>query len=140
MPALRPIARVVAAAVMVLGAQAAYGQLQPNKPIRLVTSGIGGGTDFAARVLANGLTASLGQPVIVENRGSSVVPGDVVAKASPDGHTLLVTSGGILWVLPFFQKVPYDAVKDFAPVSIVAGFPSVLAVNAAVPAGNVREF
>lgn len=140
MPALRPIARVVAAAVMVLGTQAAYGQLQPNKPIRLVTSGIGGGTDFAARVLANGLTASLGQPVIVENRGSSVVPGDVVAKASPDGHTLLVTSGGILWVLPFFQKVPYDSVKDFSPVALTASFPSILVVNASVPANSVKEF
>jgi tripartite-type tricarboxylate transporter receptor subunit TctC len=140
MSALRPIVRVVAAAVMVLGAQAAYGQLQPNKPIRLVTSGIGGGTDFAARVLANGLTASLGQPVIVENRGSSVVPGDVVAKASPDGHTLLVTSGGILWVLPFFQKVPYDPVKDFSPVALTASFPSILVVNASVPANSVKEF
>ncbi len=125
---------------MVLGTQAAYGQLQPNKPIRLVTSGIGGGTDFTARQLGSGLTAILGQPVIVENRGSSVVPGDVVSKALSDGHTLLVTSGGILWVMPFFQKVPYDAVKDFAPVSVVAGFPSVLAVNASVPASSVKEF
>jgi tripartite-type tricarboxylate transporter receptor subunit TctC len=125
---------------VVLGAQAVHGQLQPNKPIRLVTSGVGGGTDFTARQAAIGMTAALGQPVIVENRGSSVVPGDTVAKALPDGHTLLVTSGGILWVMPFFQKVPYDAVKDFAPVSIVASFPSVLAVNASVPANNVKEF
>jgi tripartite-type tricarboxylate transporter receptor subunit TctC len=121
-------------------APAAHGQLQSNKPIRLVTSGIGGGTDFAARVLANGLAARLGQPVIVENRGSSVVPGDVVSKASPDGHTLLVTSGGILWVLPFFQKVPYDPVKDFSPVALMASFPSILVVNASVPADSVKEF
>ena len=136
----RLAAPVLAAAVAVLGAQAAQGQLQPNKPIRLVTSGIGGGTDFTARQAAIGMTAALGQPVIVENRGSSVVPGDTVAKALPDGHTLLVTSGGILWVMPFFQKVPYDAVKDFSPVSIVASFPSILAVNASVPANNVKEF
>jgi tripartite-type tricarboxylate transporter receptor subunit TctC len=133
-------ARLAAAAAIVLGAHAAHGQLQPNKPIRLVTSGIGGGTDFAARLLASGLTASLGQPVIVENRGSSVVPGDSVAKASPDGHTLLVTSGGILWVMPLFQKVPYDAVKDFSPVTLMAGFPSVLTINASVPATTVKEF
>ena len=130
----------LAAAVAALGAQGAHAQLQPNKPIRLVTSGVGGGTDFTARQAAIGMTAALGQPVIVENRGSSVVPGDTVAKALPDGHTLLVTSGGILWVMPFFQKVPYDAVKDFAPVSIVASFPSILAVNASVPANNVKEF
>jgi putative tricarboxylic transport membrane protein len=140
MSAINPIARTVAAAMMVFGAQTAYGQLQPNKPIRLVTSGIGGGTDFAARVLANGLAAGLGQTVIVENRGSSVVPGDVVSKASPDGHTLLVTSGGILWVLPFFQKVPYDPVKDFSPVALTASFPSILVVNASVPADSVKEF
>jgi tripartite-type tricarboxylate transporter receptor subunit TctC len=134
------VARIAAAAAIVLGAHAAHGQLQPNKPIRLVTSGIGGGTDFAARLVASGLTASLGQPVIVENRGSSVVPGDTVAKALPDGHTLLVTSGGILWAMPLFQKVPYDAVKDFAPVTLAAAFPSVLTINGSVPAGSVKEF
>lgn len=133
-------ASITAAALSIVGTHSAHAQLQPGKPIRIVTSGIGGGTDFAARQVASGLTASLGQPVIVENRGSSVVPGDTVAKAQPDGHTLLVTSGGILWVLPFYQKVPYDPVKDFAPVTIVASFPSVLAINASVPANSVKEF
>ena len=117
----------------------AHAQLQPNKPVRLVTSGVGGGTDLMARLLATGLTASLGQPVIVENRGSSVVPGDVVSKALPDGHTLLVTSGGILWVMPLFQKVPYDAVRDFSPVALTASFPSVLTINASLPANSVKE-
>ena len=142
-PTVMPTARSTAAgaaAAFLLFSQAAPAQLQPNRPVRIVTSGIGGGTDFTARQIATGLTATIGQPVIVENRGSSVVPGDTVAKAVPDGHTLLITSGGILWVLPFFQKVPYDAVKDFAPVSIVAGFPSILAVNASVPASSVKEF
>ena len=124
----------IAAALSLAATHPAHAQLQPNKPIRIVTSGIGGGTDFVARQVANGLTQSLSRPVIVENRGSSVVPGDTVAKAQPDGHTLLVTSGGILWVLPMFQKVPYDAVKDFAPVTIMAIFQAVLAINASVPA------
>jgi tripartite-type tricarboxylate transporter receptor subunit TctC len=106
----------------------------------LVTSGVGGSTDFATRQLAQALNPRLQRTVIVDNRGSSVVPGDTVAKAPPDGHTLLVTSGGILWVLPFYQQVPYDAVKDFAPVSMIAAFPSVLAVNAAVPGNSVKEF
>ena len=135
------VAGVLAALAASLGALAvapAVAQLHPVKPIRLVTSGVGGSTDYVARQLAQGLSAVLQRPVIVENRGSSVVPGDTVAKAQPDGHTLLVTSGGILWVLPFYQQVPYDAVKDFAPVSMLAAFPSVLAVNAAVP-GNSRN-
>lgn len=132
--------RALATALALVAAQSALAELRPNKPVRIVTSGVGGGTDFTARVVANGLNVSLQRPVIVENRGSSVVPGETVAKAPPDGHTLLVTSGGILWVLPFYQKVPYDAVRDFAPVAIIAGFPSVLAINASVPANSVREF
>src|SRR5262245_28640797 len=134
------LAAVAAAVAMAVGTQAGHAQLQAGKPIRLVTSGIGGGTDFAARLLGSGLTASLGQPVIVENRGSSVVPGDTVAKALPDGHTLLVTSGGILWVMPLFQKVPYDAVKDFASVTLTAAFPSVLTLHGAIPVSTVKEF
>jgi len=137
---MRPHLRLIVAAVLsILGTHAVHAQLQPGKPIRIVTSGIGGGTDFVSRQVATALTASLGRPVIVENRGSSVVPGDTVAKAQPDGHTLLVTSGGILWVMPLFQKVPYDAVKDFAPVTTIATFPSVLTVNATVPANSVKE-
>ncbi len=126
---------------VVLGVGSASGQqLQANKPIRIVTSGVGGGTDFVARQLAAGLTTNLGQQVLVENRGSSVVPGEIVSKASPDGHTLLITSGGILWVLPFFQQVPYDAVKDFAPVALTATFPAVLAINGALPVNSTKEF
>lgn len=136
----RFVAGALAALAAVFVSAPSSAQLQPGKPIRLVTSGVGGGTDYTARQLAQGLNAALQRPVIVENRGSSVVPGETVAKAQPDGHTLLVTSGGILWVLPFYQQVPYDAVKDFAPVSTLAAFPSVLAVNAAVPGNSIREF
>jgi tripartite-type tricarboxylate transporter receptor subunit TctC len=135
----RIFAKALVCALLV-AVPAAQAQLQPGKPIRIVTSGVGGGTDFTARQLAQGLNAALNRSVIVENRGSSVVPGDTVAKAQPDGHTLLVTSGGILWVLPFYQQVPYDAVKDFAPVSVVAAFPSVLAVNVSVPGNSIKEF
>lgn len=140
MPKAHTTVASVLVALVALAAAPAAAQLQPGKPIRLVTSGVGGSTDFVARQLAQGLNAVLQRPVIVENRGSSVVPGETVAKALPDGHTLLVTSGGILWVLPFYQQVPYDAVKDFAPVSMLAAFPSVLAVNAAVPGNSIKEF
>ena len=136
--------RVVAAAglvsvVLAFAVEPVHGQLQPNRPIRIVTSGFGGGTDFAARQLASGLDARLDQNVIVENRGSSVVPGEVVSKANPDGHTLLVTTGGILWVLPLFQKVPYDPVKDLTPVVLEASFPTVLVVNGSLPVSSVTE-
>jgi len=130
---------IVAAAMIVFGMQAAYGQLEPGRPLRIVTSGFGGGTDFVARVVASGLDAALGRPVIVDNRGSGVMPADVTSKASPDGHTLLVTTGGLAWVLPLIQKAPFDPVKDLDPVSIVASFPTVLAVNASVPVKSVKE-
>jgi tripartite-type tricarboxylate transporter receptor subunit TctC len=136
----RIAAAAAAAAAILSWVPAAHSQLQPNRPIRIVTTGFGGGTDFAARQVASGLNAGTGQTVIVENRGSSVVPGEVVSKASPDGHTLLVTTGGIQWVLPLFQKVPYDPVKDFAPVSLTGSFPTVLVISASVPAGTVKEF
>jgi tripartite-type tricarboxylate transporter receptor subunit TctC len=140
MLARRLVTGIVSAALLVLlGTETVYGQLQPKKPIRIVTSGLGGGTDFVARQVANALTTSLGQQVLVENRGSSVIPGEIVANASPDGHTLLFTSGGILWVLPFFQKVPYDPVKDFSPVALSGSFPSLLVINASVPANSVKE-
>jgi len=87
MSAIRLVASGLAAALVMLGVQPACGQLQQDRPIRIVTSGFGGGTDFASRQLAIGLGARLGQNVVVENRGSSVVPGEVVSKASPDGHT-----------------------------------------------------
>ena len=75
--------------LMVLGAGAVSGQDYPNKPIRIVTAALGGGSDFAARLIAQGISGPLGQPVIVDNRGG-VVPGEIVAKAPPDGYTLLV--------------------------------------------------
>ncbi len=139
MLATRHITVIVSAAVMVLGTPATYGQLEPNRPLRIVASGFGGGTDFVARVVASGLDAALGRPVVVDNRGSGVMPADVTSKASPDGHTLLVSTGGLLWVLPLIQKAPFDPMKDFVPISIVASFPTVLAVNASVPANSVKE-
>ncbi|MBI3044913.1 MAG: tripartite tricarboxylate transporter substrate binding protein [Betaproteobacteria bacterium] len=139
MSAIHLVASGLAAALVMLGVQPACGQLQQDRPIRIVTSGFGGGTDFASRQLASGLSARLSQNVIVENRGSSVVPGEVVSKANPDGHTLLVSTGGVLWVLPMFLKVPYDPVRDFSPVVLAASFPTVLVINASLPVNSVKE-
>ncbi|HKA41231.1 MAG TPA: tripartite tricarboxylate transporter substrate binding protein [Burkholderiales bacterium] len=110
----------------------------PTKPIRIVTAEPGGGNDFAARVVAQGL-GSLGQPVIVENRPSGVIPGAIVAKAPPDGYTLLAY-GVSLWMAPFLQNdIPYDPVRDFAPVTLVASSPGVLVVYPGVPAKSAKE-
>jgi len=139
MPPTR-LARFACAILTLACGQVAVAQLQPNRPIRIVTSSLGGGTDFASRMLATSLTESLGRTVIVDNRGTGVLPGQVVSKATPDGHTLLLITGGIAWVLPLFQKVPYDPIRDFVPVSLIASFPAVMAINAQVPANSVSEF
>ena len=97
-----------------LGAASASAQSYPIKPIRIVTNEPGGGLDFALRVMTPALSSGLGQQVIVDNRGGAggVIAADIVAKASPDGYTLLYYSNGI-WTLPLLQKVPYDFVHDF---------------------------
>src|SRR3954470_1412998 len=86
----------------------------PARPIRIVTAPAGAGNDFMARVIAQGLTASMGQQLVVDNRPAGIV-GEVVAKAAPDGYTLMAI-GSVLWLTPFMQdSVGYDTVKDFAP-------------------------
>src|SRR3990170_1444030 len=114
--------------VIVLGSGVVYGQDYPNKPIRIVTNTPGGGADFVARLIAEGLAKSLSQPVIVENRGGSgIIPGEVVSKAAPDGYTLMLAAVSF-WVGPLLKKAPYDSVKDFAPISMVGRSPLVLVV------------
>ncbi len=115
----------------------AYAQPYPNKPIRLVTSEPGGGSDFAARLIAQGLTNVIGQRVVVDNRG--FIAGDIVARAAPDGYTLILY-GSPLWLAPFLRKnVPFDPVKDFAPVSLVVNTPNVLVVHPAAGVKSVSE-
>lgn len=124
--------------VAVLCPGVAASQDFPYRPIRIITVQAGGVGDLIARPLAQGLAAPLGQPVIVENRPSGFIPGDMVAKASPDGYTLLVTSA-ILWIGPLMQKSPYDPVKDFAPITLLATTPNVLVVHPSLPVKNVAD-
>src|SRR5262245_30746658 len=112
----RYAAATLLAAMTVAGADVVTGQSFPDKPIRIVTSPPGGGSDFASRQISHGLSESLGQPVIVENRND--VSGAIVAKALPDGHTLLVDGIGF-WIASLLQKTSYDLEKDFAPVSLI---------------------
>jgi len=122
-----------------LGAGNACGQDFPNRPIRIVTAEAGGGLDLASRVLAQGLTRNLGQQVIVENRPTGIVVGEIVAKATPNGHTLLVT-GSSFWLAPFLHdKLPWDPVKDFLPVTLAANTPNLVVVHPAVAAKSISE-
>src|SRR5262245_32320257 len=106
-----------------LAAGIACAQNFPNRPVRIVTSAVGGSSDFAARILTPGLSSGLGQPVIIENRGGGVAAIEIVAKAVPDGHTLLYY-GSILWLLPLMQdNTPYDTLRDFAPVALTLTSP-----------------
>ncbi len=115
----------------------------PNRPIRLiVTVPPGGAADFIARLVGGKISESLGQPVLVENRGGAggTIAADAVAKAAPDGYTLLQNSITTHGVGPhLYTKLPYDPVKDFAPVSGLALLPLIMAVNADLPFRNVQE-
>ena len=127
------------AGLMVLGTGVVSGQDFPSKPIRLVTGGPGSNGDFASRLIAQGLSDAIGQQVIVDNRTSGVILGDVVAKAPPDGYTVLVT-GSSLWLRPFFQdNLPWDPVKDFIPVTLAVSSPNVLVVHPSLPIKSVKE-
>jgi tripartite-type tricarboxylate transporter receptor subunit TctC len=120
-------------------AQGAY----PNKPIKMIVPyAAGGPTDVLARVMAQKLGDTLGQNVLVENKpGASGIPGtDAIAKATPDGYTIGLSTIGPLAVNPsLLSNVPYDTLKDFAPVMLLARSYSMLAVHPSVPANNMRE-
>ena len=117
---------------------AAGAQTYPTKPIRIVTAEPGGTNDITARLIAPALSSSLGQQVLIDNRPAGVIPGQIVSKAPPDGHTLLVTTG-LLWILPLIQSAPFDAARDFAPVMLIASTPSVLVTHPSLPVKTVRE-
>ena len=121
-----------------LAASTALCQNYPTKPVRLVTGGAGGGNDVASRLLAPDFSVSLNQPVIIDNRSNSVVPGQILSMAPPDGYTLLLYNNG-LWTLPLLQDVPYDMARDFLPISAVASSPNIMVVNPSVAAKTVRE-
>ena len=131
---------VTSAAAVALCASVVWGQSFPTKPIRIVAGLPGAGSDLVARLIASGITEGLGQPMIVENRPGGIIPREIVQKAPPDGYTLLITANG-LWLEPFMagSRVPYDAVRDFAPVSMLTNAPNILIVHASVAANSVKE-
>lgn len=137
MPQFRLVPWVISAGLMLL-ANGVPAQSYPAKPIRIVTPGSGGGADFAARLIAPALIASLGQQVIVDNRPSAIIPGEIVSKAPPDGYTLLIY-GPPFWVGPLFEKTPYDPVRDFQSITAAIRQPNILVVHPSLPVKSVND-
>jgi tripartite-type tricarboxylate transporter receptor subunit TctC len=133
----------MAVTVPVQAAAAVPEQAYPNKPIRLVEpQAAGSSVDVVARMIAERLTGILGQQVIVDNRAgaSGLIGSELVAKAPRDGYTLLVGNVGPITILPsLYKKMPYDPLKDFAPVSQETALPFVLFVSASLPVNSVKE-
>jgi len=126
----------------VCGTQSAFAQSWPAKPVRLiVTAPAGGSLDFVGRLVAQGLTASLGQSVLVDNRSGAngAIGAELAAKSPADGYTLLIV-GNNFWVVQFMQDhVPYDPVRDFAPVTLAVRTPNILIVHPSLPVRSVKE-
>jgi tripartite-type tricarboxylate transporter receptor subunit TctC len=130
---------IISIGVSVIVAGAVSAQDFPSKPIRIITTGIGSVADTASRLIAPGLASGLGQQVIVDNRAAGVMPGAAVSKAQPDGYTLLLY-GNPHWLAPFMlENVPYDPVKDFAPITLAIKTPTILVVHPSVPVKSVND-
>src|SRR5262245_1297778 len=130
-------------ASLVLFAGCAIAQDYPARPVRVIIPfAPGGGTDIVGRILAQHLTQRLGQSFVVENRpaGSGIVGADYVAKSAPDGYTLLFAFSSLSSSALLFSKLPYDPVRDFAPVALATTSPLLAVIPAAVPAKDLREF
>jgi len=116
----------------------------PSRPIKLIVPyAAGGGADSVARIVAKRVSETIGQPIIIENRGGagSIIGTEVVQKADPDGYTLLLGQSGPISINPaIYRNLRYDPVKDFAPVTMTTAYPYVLVVNPKLPAKDLREF
>ncbi len=129
----------LAGATALAHAQAGY----PTRTVRLIVpSSPGGGTDISARILAPQLTQFLGQQVIVENRpgAGTMIGGEAVARAAPDGYTLLMGISTLAINPAMYKKVPYDALKDLAPVSQAVALSNVLTIHPSLPSRNLKDF
>jgi tripartite-type tricarboxylate transporter receptor subunit TctC len=115
----------------------------PSRPIRFILPfPPGGGTDILGRLIAERMTASLGQPVVTENRGGAGgnVGAEAAARSAPDGYTIVLVAPSLAISTSLYSKLSYDAVKDFAPVSLVATVPNVMVTHPSVPANTLAEF
>lgn len=133
---------ILAALVLACGASMAFAQTYPSKPIRMVVGfPPGGGVDINARLLGPKLTEYLGQQIIVENRpgAGTNIANELVARAAPDGYTLLINTAALVINMSLYRKVAYDAVRDFAPLSLFSMAPNILVVHASVPVKSAKQ-
>ena len=134
----------ISALALALVSCALHAQTYPQRAVRLIVPfAPGGNVDITARILSAPLTKALGQSVVVDNRpgASGMIGADLVAKAAPDGYTLLMGSTSVMTNVPaLYQKMPYDILRDFAAVGRVSDVPIVIVVHPSVPAKNAREF
>ncbi|HEV8517351.1 MAG TPA: tripartite tricarboxylate transporter substrate binding protein [Burkholderiales bacterium] len=137
-----PIAALITAMCAMLASGAAQSQNYPSKPIRfIVPFPPGGGNDIVGRIVAQKLAEGFGLSVVVDNRGGAggTVGTEMAAKAPADGHTMLVNNISLAVNATLFPKLPYDTLKDLAPVTLVGRQPNIVVVNPSVPARSVRE-
>ncbi len=135
--------RALTAACAMLAATGAAAQAYPTQPVKIILGYAAGGVaDITARVLGQKLSQQLGQQVIIDNRPSAgqIVASEAVMKSEPDGHTLLWLNSGHAVSVSLFKSLPYDPMKDFAPISTVGAFGMVLAVDPSSPYKTLKEF
>ena len=139
---LKCLTFAVALALPVTGA--AHADDYPSRPIRLIVPyAPGGGADAIGRIVAKRVSETIGQPIVIENRGGagSILGTEAVKNADPDGYTLLVGQSGPISINPaVYKNLRYDPVKDFAPVTMTTAYPYILVVNAKLPVNNLQEF
>jgi len=132
----------VAGYFTLLGAAHAQTGPYPNKPIRwVIPFAPGGGTDVVARPIAHKLTERIGQHILYDNRGGGggAIAGEIVARANPDGYTMLVAAVAVMTVTGSLQKLPFDPIKDFAPITKFANVPNMLAARTGLPVSRIQE-
>jgi tripartite-type tricarboxylate transporter receptor subunit TctC len=133
----------LAAATWLPGPAGAAADSYPTRPVRMIVPFVPGGTsDIVGRIIGPRMTEDLGQQIVVDNRAGAggTIGADLVAKAAPDGYTVLLFHVGITYGPALYKALPYDVAGDFAPISLIGATPSLLIVNAKVPVNTVTEF
>lgn len=134
--------RLIAASLLLAAAQTASAQPYPHRPVRfIVPFAPGGTTDIVARFVAQKLSEDLGQQLVLDNRGGAggVIGTDLLAKAAPDGYTIMLNHVGVAYNVTMYKSLPYDPVRDLLPISLVGLTPNVLVVNTALPVKSVKD-